>query len=86
MIDPLRERVLQAFDWAVALEPDWTKRTDTVWMSATDVCRGKLLLSNPTRSEATKVAGIVRSLNGNMDRRSNGARLLAVPGTRGVTP
>ena len=84
--DATRQALNEANEEHQVIEPDWTKRTDTVWMSATDVCRGKLLLSNPTRSEATKVAGIVRSLNGNMDRRSNGARLLAVPGTRGVTP
>lgn len=97
-VDPLRERIATRFDWAavdwLAVDPDnWRAFPTVSWMTATDVCMA-VGIDKPTRAEATRVGAIVRDLQRSknrvsgqgiptlLERRSNGAKLLAVPAQR----
>ena len=93
-IDPLRERIANGFDWEGvewgAIDPaNYRAFPDVLWMSATDVCI-EAGLARPTKAESTRAGGIVRSLyrvhgsveQGNLERKSNGVKLLAVPSRR----
>lgn len=82
-IDPLRERVLSAFDWSVVQQPGWLDLPGVTWATATDVCRHHLGIYEPTTAQATKVGAIVGSLNGEQRRRSNGQRTLVIPPRKG---
>ena len=92
--DPLRERIATGFDWAGV---DWA-RVDpanhrafpaVAWMTATDVCVS-VGIQHPTKAESTRAGGVVRELQrisgsleqGNLERKSNGSKLLAVPEQR----
>lgn len=84
-VDPLRERIATRWDWDSvdwsALHPDhWASAPGVVWKSASDVCLA-IGIERPTRSEATRVGGILRSLTGGIlsARKSHGVKLLAVP-------
>jgi hypothetical protein len=90
-VDPLRERIATRFDWDSVdwdtVDPDnWRAFPQVLWLSATEVC----VLSGverPTRVEATRTGGIVRDMQrvsgrvslDTLHRKSNGAKLLAVP-------
>lgn len=83
VIDPIRERILTRFDWAsdgrAALNGDgWRAHPKTQWMTATDICL-RIGLDRPNRSDATRAGSIISELNKATFRRSNGAKLLAVP-------
>lgn len=94
-VDPLRERIANGFDWAGvnwgAIDPaNYRAHADVVWMSATDICI-QTGADRPTKAESTRAGGIVRDLyrvsrqgeQGNLERKSNGVKLLAVPARRG---
>jgi hypothetical protein len=90
-VDPLRERIATRFDWDSVdwdtVDPDnWRAFPQVLWLPATEVC----VLSGverPTRVEATRTGGIVRDMQrvsgrvslDTLHRKSNGAKLLAVP-------
>ena len=90
-VDPLRERIATRFDWGSVqwdtIDPDnWRAFPQVLWLPATEVC----VLSGverPTRMEATRTGGIVRDMQrvsgraslDTLHRKSNGAKLLAVP-------
>lgn len=78
-VDPLRERVLGAFDWAMVQRAGWLDLPGVTWATATDICRHHLGIYEPTTAQATKVGGIVGKLNGGQRGRSNGQRTLALP-------
>lgn len=97
-VDPLRERIATRFDWASvdwpSVDPDnWRAFPAVSWVTATDVCTA-VGIDKPTRAEATRVGAIVRDLQRSknrvsgqgitplLERRSNGAKLLAVPAQR----
>lgn len=97
-VDPLRERIATRFDWASvdwpSVDPDnWRAFPAVSWMTATDVCMA-IGIDKPTRAESTRVGAIVRDMQRAkdrvsaqgipplLDRRSNGAKLLAVPTKR----
>jgi len=83
VIDPIRERILTRFDWAsdswaVLTGDDWRTHPKTQWLTATDICL-RIGLDRPTRSDATRAGSIISELNKATFRKSNGAKLLAVP-------
>lgn len=91
-IDPLRERILTQLNWTTVawetIDPDnWRAFPQVQWMTATDICC-LIGIDHPTRNEATRVGAIVSELNRvsgqGISRRSNGAKLLAVPTARGT--
>ncbi len=99
-VDPLRERIATRFDWASvnwpSVDPDnWRAFPAVSWMTATDVCIA-IGIDKPTRAECTRVGAIVRDLQRTKDRvsaqgispllerRSNGAKLVAVPSKRAL--
>lgn len=69
-VDPIEERLARAFDWPGA--QDWE------WRTATEVLIS-IGVSNPTKSQTTTAGRVIRSLNGDRWRKSNGSRLVAVP-------
>jgi putative DNA primase/helicase len=69
--DPIEERVSGAFDWDNPGN-QWEEAT------ATDILI-RLGVANPTRSQTTIAANLIRKLNGNRFRRTHGRRLLAIP-------
>lgn len=90
-VDPLRERIANGFDWAGVewdtIDPaNFRAHTNVKWMSATDICI-QVSTDHPTKAESTRAGGIVRDLyrvsrkgeQGNLERKSNGVKLLAVP-------
>lgn len=93
-VDPLRERIANGFDWAGVewgeIDPtNFRAHADVMWMSATDICI-RVGTDSPTKAESTRAGGIVRDLHrvsrrseqGNLERKSNGVKLLAVPARR----
>lgn len=97
-VDPLRERIATRFDWASvdwsAVDPDnWRAFPAVCWMTATDLCIA-IGIERPTRAESTRVGTILKDLQRAkervsaqgithlLERRSNGAKLLAVPTKR----
>lgn len=69
-IDPIDERVATAFDWRAP--HGWTEQTST------DVLRG-LGIERPTQIEKNKATRIIKKLNGNSYRKTNGHYVLRVP-------
>jgi putative DNA primase/helicase len=69
--DPIEERIVGAYDWNAA-NIQWGEA------SATDVLI-RLGISNPTKSQAMAASTVIRKLNGDQSRRSNGRRLLRIP-------
>jgi len=90
-VDPLRELIANRFDWggiewgAIDLA-NYRAFPDVAWMSATDICI-RVGTERPTKAESTRAGSIVRDLyrvsrrveQGNLERKSNGVKLLAVP-------
>lgn len=82
-VDPIRERILTTFDWSAIdwanADPESLKRHASVtWLTATDVCL-RIGLDRPSKADATRAGSIVSELNRVSFRKSNGAKLLAVP-------
>lgn len=77
--DPLRERIATAFNWQVTERDGWQDEPGNCdWLTATAICI-RLGISNPSRSECTRAGAIVSEFNRGASRKSNGAKLLAVP-------
>jgi putative DNA primase/helicase len=90
-VDPLRERITTGLDWGSVdwstIDPSNYQAFPQVgWLTATDLCI-KVGIERPTKAESTRAGGIVRDLHrvsaggkqGNLERKSNGVKLLAVP-------
>ena len=71
IIDPLGERIAAAFGWGPHVVM-WD------WMTVTDVLM-KIGIKEPTKGQTIAGSAIIRKLNGNQKRKSNGASLVAVP-------
>jgi len=71
--DPIEERIEGAFDWFE--KPVWT------WATATDVLI-RCGIQNPTKAQAMIASRVIRRLNGDQHRKSNGRNLLAIPQSR----
>ena len=80
VIDPLQERIQTYFDWAKTTAPGWQLDRGTEWLSSTDICM-RVGIQNPKRGDSTRAGALIRALNGDLSRRSNGATTLAVPQT-----
>lgn len=78
VIDPLQERIQTTFEWTKTTAPGWQLDRGIQWLSATDICM-RVGIQNPKRSDSTRAGALIRSLNGDLSRRSNGATTLAVP-------
>jgi len=70
VVDPIEERLLQGFDWA---------GQPCNWITATEALMS-IGVNEPTRAQAIIAGRLLRRLNGNQRRKSNGRILLAVPG------
>lgn len=70
--DPIEERIRTRLDWTIH-ESYWE------WKTATDVII-KCGVDKPTQAEVVRAGNIVRALNGGRSKKSNGLRLLYVPG------
>ena len=94
-VDPLHERIATCFDWSGVQwneidSANYRAFPDVTWMSATDICI-QAGTERPNKAESTRAGGIVRDLyrvhgrveQGNLERKSNGVKLLAVPARRG---
>jgi putative DNA primase/helicase len=71
IIDPLGERIAASFDW----KPDvvmWE------WLTVTEILM-RIGIKEPTKGQTITGSAIIRKLNGNRRRKSNGASLVAVP-------
>jgi putative DNA primase/helicase len=68
--DPIEERISRAFNWKTVAEWEWKTATEILV---------SLGLSNPNKGQAITAGRVVRSLNGDRYRKSDGSRLLAVP-------
>lgn len=77
VIDPIEDLISNGLDWQ-STEHYWN------WRTATDVLM-KLGRQQPTKSDVTKAATIIRKLNSGRSKRTTAARLLYVPDTV-VTP
>lgn len=71
VLDPVVERIQMKFNFG-----DMTK---TTWLTATRIAEISGI-DRPGRSELTRVSSTVKALNGNQFKRTNGLRLLLVPG------
>ena len=71
IIDPLGERIASSFGWGPHVVM-WD------WMTVTDVLM-KIGIREPTKGQTIAGSAIIRKLNGNKKRKSNGASLVAVP-------
>lgn len=71
VVDPVAERIKSALAWD-------SDQSLWQWLSATDalISAG---FDKPTQAEATRAANVIRSLNGNLGKRSNGSRVLLTP-------
>jgi putative DNA primase/helicase len=87
VVDPIRERIITMFDWASV---DWAElahgenrraHPNLQWMTATDICI-RIGLDRPSKADATRAGSVTSELNRATFRKSNGAKLLAVPGLR----
>lgn len=76
VIDPIEELILSGLRWN---EPPTAWR----WRSATEIMT-ELGRDTCTQGEATRAAHIIRTRNGGMSRKSNGARHLLAPETWGT--
>jgi predicted P-loop ATPase len=85
VIDPLRERIQTTFDWGRVQGDIWHAQAQVLWLTATDVCI-RIGLQNPSKNDSTRAGAIVSSLNGRVSRKSNGAKLLALPPVGGPRP
>ncbi len=85
VVDPLRERIQTAFDWGSVEAENWHTRPNTLWLTATDVCM-RIGVSHPSKTDSTRAGAIVSALNNRVSRKSNGAKLLALPGITGGRP
>jgi hypothetical protein len=82
-VDPIRERILTTFDWShidwASMDVERLKNTPGIkWLTATDICF-RIGLDRPSKSDATRAGSIVSELNRVSFRKSNGAKLLALP-------
>jgi putative DNA primase/helicase len=82
VVDPLRERIQTAFDWAKVEGENWHSKPNVVWLTATDVCI-RVGVTHPSRADSTRAGAIVVALNNKVFRKSNGAKLLALPALTG---
>lgn len=71
VLDPVAEKIQMKFNFG-----DMTK---TTWLTATRIAEISGI-DRPGRSELTRVSSTVKALNGNQFKRTNGLRLLLVPG------
>lgn len=71
VLDPVVEKIQMKFNFG-----DMTK---TTWLTATRIAEISGI-DRPGRSELTRVSSTVKALNGNQFKRTNGLRLLLVPG------
>lgn len=69
--DPIEDRLASKLDWS-ASQDSWR------WMTATDVLV-EVGIDRPARGDINSAGQIVRKLNGNQGRKSNGVRQLLVP-------
>jgi len=76
VVDPIVERIESRLRWDTP---------DTLWRyrSATDILI-ECGVDRPSQSDATRAAGVIRSLNGNRAKRTGTARLLLAPDRTGV--
>ena len=70
-VNPMEERILNKYNW------DYPNSN---WKTATEILE-ELGYKNISNSEATTCALLIRKLNGNVSKRTNSARLLALPPT-----
>lgn len=70
--DPIEERLRTRLDWDTHVS-FWE------WRTATDVII-KCGIDKPTQTEVVRAGNIIRQLNGGQAKKSNGLRLLLVPG------
>jgi putative DNA primase/helicase len=70
VLDPIEERLTRAFDWVNAKTWEWRTATEVL------IAIG---LSNPTKGQTVTAGRVLRALNGDQVRKSDGARLIAVP-------
>lgn len=82
VVDPLRERIQTSFDWGIIEAENWHARPNVLWLTATDVCM-RIGISHPSIKDSTRAGAIVSALNGKVSRKSNGAKLLAIPVSTG---
>jgi len=71
IIDPLSERIASSFGWGPHVVM-WD------WMTVTDVLM-RIGIREPTKGQTISGSAIIRKLNGNRRRKSNGQSLVAVP-------
>ena len=83
VVDPLRERIQTTFDWGKVEGENWHEKTNVLWLTATDVCI-RIGISHPSKTDSTRAGAFVSSLNNRVSRKSNGAKLLALPAVSGV--
>lgn len=85
VIEPLRERIQTSFNWSKVEGENWQAQTGVMWLTATDVCL-RVGIPHPSKTEATRAGAIVSDLNNRVSRKSNGAKLLALPPLGGSQP
>lgn len=71
VVDPIAEKLQMKFDFE--------NMAKTTWLTATRIAE-IAGIERPGKSELTRVSSTVKSLNGNQFKRSQGLRLLLVPG------
>lgn len=71
VVDPIAEKIQMKFNFQDMAKTTWLTATRIAEISGID---------RPGRSELTRVSSTVKALNGNQFRRTNGLRLLLVPG------
>lgn len=70
--DPVEDRLASGFAWGPDVQ-GWE------WVTATEALI-RVGFKEPNRSQSTKAGTVLRKLNGNQRRKSNGVALLAIPG------
>lgn len=70
-IDPIEELAHESYFWD-------SEQGNWIWKSATQ-CANDLGIKNPSKHDATSVSRVIRKLNLNISRKSNGSRQLLVP-------
>jgi len=83
VVDPLRERIQTSFDWVRVEGDNWHEKTQVLWLTATDVCI-RIGIAHPSKTDSTRAGAIVSALNNRVSRKSNGAKLLALPSSAGA--
>ena len=71
VLDPIEERISTRMDWD-APEADWD------WYTATDILH-KIGFDRPTRVDVTRCGQLITKRNGDMRKKSHGARVIFAP-------